>query len=67
MSRSWIQEQFGEPFKYLPPRKRLKKDIGYTDLYHLRKYRIPVSMQIDYDTNEKVEAITYLLSSMVRW
>lgn len=67
MSRSWIQEQLGEPFKYLPPRKRLKKEIGYTDLYHLKNYSIPVSMQIDYDTNEKVEAITYLLSSMVRW
>ncbi|MFP9528442.1 DUF6392 family protein [Pectobacterium brasiliense] len=67
MSRSWVQERFGEPFKSLPPRKRLKKDIGYTDLYYLKNYSIPVSMQIDYDTNEKVEAITYLPTSMVRW
>ncbi|MFP9493879.1 MULTISPECIES: DUF6392 family protein [Pectobacterium] len=36
MLRSWVQEQFGEPFKSLPPRKRLKKDIGYTDLYYLK-------------------------------
>ncbi|MBJ7220583.1 MULTISPECIES: DUF6392 family protein [unclassified Brenneria] len=67
MSRSWVQEKFGEPCKFLPPRKRLKRDIGYTDLYHLKNYSLPVSMQIDYDLNEKVEAITYLPTSMLRW
>ncbi|PWC17626.1 pyocin immunity protein [Brenneria roseae subsp. roseae] len=67
MSRSWIQEQFGEPCKFLPPRKRLKRDIGYTDLYHLTNYSLLVSMQIDYDLNETVEAITYLPTPMVRW
>ncbi|WP_233968615.1 DUF6392 family protein [Pectobacterium polaris] len=67
MIRGWVHENIGFPEKSLLPRKVLKEDIGYTDLYNLKKYNIPVSMQIDYDNNEKVEAITYLLSSMVRW
>ncbi|WP_387491229.1 DUF6392 family protein [Photorhabdus sp. RM96S] len=33
MSREWIHKQFGKPEKSLPPRKRLKKDIGWTELY----------------------------------
>ncbi|GKV79209.1 DUF6392 family protein [Pectobacterium brasiliense] len=67
MIRSWIHQNIKSPDKYLSPRKMLKEDIGYTDLYHLKNYSIPVSMQIDYDINEKVEAITYLPTSMVRW
>ncbi|OCA53228.1 hypothetical protein Phpb_03712 [Photorhabdus namnaonensis] len=35
MSRQWIHEHFGEPEKSLPPRKRLTKKIGWTDLYTL--------------------------------
>ncbi|MEI7411772.1 DUF6392 family protein [Pectobacterium aroidearum] len=67
MIRSWVHENISFPEKSLFPRKILKEDIGYTDLYNLEKYNIPVSMQIDYDANERVEAITYLPTSMVRW
>lgn len=67
MSRSWVHEQLGNPEKSLPPRKRLKKDIGWTELYTLLDFNIPTSMQVDYDLFEKVKRITFLPTSEVRW
>ncbi|WP_391527936.1 DUF6392 family protein [Photorhabdus akhurstii] len=67
MTRKWVHEQFGEPEKALPPRKFLKKDVGWTELYTLLDFRIPTSMQVDYDLLEQVKSIAFLSTSEVRW
>ncbi|MCC8422887.1 DUF6392 family protein [Photorhabdus thracensis] len=67
MSRQWIHEHFGEPEKSLPPRKRLTKEIGWTELYTLLDFCIPTSMQVDYDLLERVRLVTFLPTSEVRW
>ncbi|MCW7761578.1 DUF6392 family protein [Photorhabdus luminescens] len=67
MSRQWIHEHFGEPEKSLPPRKRLTREIGWTELYTLLDFRIPTSMQVDYDLLERVRLVTFLPTSEVRW
>ncbi|WP_219847618.1 DUF6392 family protein [Photorhabdus hindustanensis] len=41
MSRQWLHEQLGEPEKVFPPRKILKKDVGWTELYTLLDFRMP--------------------------
>lgn len=67
MSRSWVHAQLGEPDKFLPPRKRLRRDIGYTDLFTVTDFHIPISMQVDYDLSEQVESVTFLPTSELRW
>ncbi|NHB92849.1 DUF6392 family protein [Photorhabdus cinerea] len=67
MSREWMYKQFGKPEKSLPPRKRLKKDIGWTELYTCLGFHIPISMQVDYDLLERVKEVTFLPTSEVRW
>ncbi|TDB47701.1 DUF6392 family protein [Photorhabdus luminescens] len=67
MSREWVHGQFGSPEKALPPRKFLKKDVGWTELYTLLDFRIPTSMQVDYDLLEQVKSIAFLSTSEVRW
>ncbi|EQB98200.1 DUF6392 family protein [Photorhabdus temperata] len=67
MFRQWVHEQFGKPEKSLPPRKRLKKDMGWTELYTFLGFRIPTSMQIDSDLLERVKEVTFLPVSEVRW
>ncbi|MCC8373735.1 MULTISPECIES: DUF6392 family protein [Photorhabdus] len=67
MIRKWVHEQFGEPEKALPPRKFLKKDVGWTELYTLLDFRIPTSMQVDYDLFERVDSVMFLPTSEVRW
>jgi len=67
MNRPWVHVTFGEPDKFLPPRKRLRKDIGYTELFTVSDFHIPISMQIDYDLHERVESVTFMPTSEVRW
>ncbi|MCT8349812.1 DUF6392 family protein [Photorhabdus temperata] len=67
MTREWVHEQFGKPEKALPPRKFLKKDVGWTELYTLLDFRIPTSMQVDYDLLEQVKSIAFLSTSEVLW
>ncbi|RAX11256.1 DUF6392 family protein [Photorhabdus bodei] len=67
MSREWIHKQFGKPEKSLPPRKRLKKDIGWTELYTCLGFHMPISMQVDYDLLERVKEVAFLPTSEVRW
>ncbi|MBS9431225.1 DUF6392 family protein [Photorhabdus hainanensis] len=67
MSREWIHKQFGKPEKSLPPRKRLKKDIGWTELYICLGFHMPINMQVDYDLLEHVKEVTFLPTSEVRW
>ncbi|MBS9430556.1 DUF6392 family protein [Photorhabdus akhurstii] len=67
MSRQWVHEHFGEPEKSLPLRKRLTREIGWTELYTLLDFRIPTSMQVDYNLLEQVRMVTFLPTSEVRW
>ncbi|EHL6038031.1 TPA: pyocin immunity protein [Escherichia coli] len=67
MSRVWVCDNIGFPAKSLPPRKRLKKDIGWTDLYNLSNFAVLTSMQIDYDLNENARRITFMPTEDVRW
>ncbi|NHB61636.1 DUF6392 family protein [Photorhabdus sp. RW14-46] len=67
MFRQWLHEQLGKPEKALPPRRILKKDVGWTELYTLLDFRMPTSMQVDYDLFERVESVMFLLTSEVRW
>ncbi|GKX63350.1 Uncharacterised protein [Pragia fontium] len=67
MNRAWIHNKFGEPEKALPPRPRLNKYVGWTELYTVMDAHIPTSMQISYDLLERVKSITFLPTEKVRW
>lgn len=67
MTRSWIHEQLGEPDKALPPRKRLRKEIGWTERYTLVDFHIPITLQIDYALNEYVRELAFIPTSEIRW
>lgn len=67
MVRSWVHSQFGSPDRFLPPRKRLRQEIGYTDLFTVTDFHIPISMQVDYDLQERVKEVAFLLTSELRW
>ncbi|MCT8342977.1 MULTISPECIES: DUF6392 family protein [Photorhabdus] len=67
MSRQWVHEQFGEPEKSHPPEMIMKHQFGRKDLYTLLDFRIPTNMQISYDLLDRVEYITFLPTSEVRW
>ncbi|VEJ53572.1 DUF6392 family protein [Pragia fontium] len=67
MNRTWIHSQFGEPEKALPPRPRLNKYVGWTELYTIMDASPPTSMQISYDLSERVKSISFLSTSEVRW
>ncbi|VEJ53573.1 DUF6392 family protein [Pragia fontium] len=67
MNRAWIHSQFSEPEKALPPRPRLNKYVGWTELYTVMDAHIPTSMQISYDLLERVKSITFLPTAKVRW
>ncbi|MGV7962867.1 DUF6392 family protein [Photorhabdus tasmaniensis] len=66
MSRQWIHENFGEPEKFHPPEIIMKQQFGWTELYTLLDFRIPTSMQVDYDLFERVESVIFLPASEVR-
>ncbi|MGV3345006.1 DUF6392 family protein [Enterobacteriaceae bacterium LUAb1] len=67
MTRSWVHSQLGEPDKALPPRKRLRRDTGWTERYTLVDFHIPVTLQIDYDLNEYVRELGFMPTSELRW
>ncbi|WP_387691292.1 DUF6392 family protein [Photorhabdus sp. RM71S] len=67
MSRQWVHEQFGEPEKSQPPEVIMKRQFGWADLYTVLDFRIPTSMQVDYDLLEQVKSIAFLPTSEVRW
>jgi hypothetical protein len=67
MVRQWVHVQIGVPDKFLPPRKRLKKNIGYTDLFTVMGFHIPISMQVDYDLHERVKEVAFIQTADIRW
>lgn len=67
MTRQWVHAIYGEPEKKHPPQVVMKRELGWTELYKLPDARIPTSMQISYDMQERAESVTFLLTSEVRW
>lgn len=67
MVRPWIHNQLGEPDKALPPRKRGRREIGWTERFTLLDFHIPLILQIDYELNDYARKITFLPTSELRW
>lgn len=67
MSRQWVQERIGEPLRSIPPKVVMKRTFGWTDLYEAKGYAIPTSMQINYDVNSYVRAVTFMPTAELRW
>lgn len=67
MSRQWVHENFGEPENSIPPRVIMKQAIGWVERFTVEDFHIPITMQIRYDVAEMVAAVTFLLTSDLRW
>ncbi|MBI0274718.1 pyocin immunity protein [Hafnia alvei] len=67
MSRQWMHENFGTPIRSAPPFVVMKREFGWTDLYEVKERPVPTSMQINYDTLDKVRSVTYMPTSELRW
>ena len=67
MSRKWVNENLGEPLRSAPPYTVMNKDYGWTDLYEVKDYDIPTSMQINYDVADSVRSVTFMPTSELRW
>lgn len=67
MSRQWIHETFGPPCRSSPPEMIMKQTIGWTDLFTLDHFHIPMSMQVNYDLTDMVISIMFLPTSELRW
>lgn len=67
MSREWVHTALGEPERSSPPEVFMKRAFGWTELYTLEGFHIPISMQVSYDLGEMVKSLTFLPTSEVRW
>jgi hypothetical protein len=67
MTRSWVHEQLGTPKVSYPPQIIMKRQFGWKDLFTMVGFRIPTSMRITYDLDDRVKTVTFLPTSEVRW
>ena len=67
MARPWVHTQLGEPDKALPPRKRARREIGWTERYTLLDFHIPLTLKIDYALNEYARKLTFIPTAELRW
>jgi len=67
MSRDWIMNTLGQPVGSVEPRKVLRHSLGWADKYQLDNTPISITMQIDYDLNNFVKEVSYILTSEMRW
>lgn len=67
MSREWVHKKLGTPLRSAPPYVVMKREFGWTDLYEAKERPVPTSMQINYDTLNKVRSVTYMPTSELRW
>ena len=67
MTRQWVHDTFGEPDKSVPPKTVMKIAMGWVDRFTVEDFHIPITMQIRYDMQDKVEAVTFLPTSDLRW
>lgn len=67
MSRQWVHDIFGEPDKSAPPKTVMKIAMGWVDRFTVENFHIPITMQIRYDMQDNVEAVTFLPTSDLLW
>ncbi|CNL02133.1 DUF6392 family protein [Yersinia aleksiciae] len=67
MSRQWMHEQLGKPDKCSPPEVIMRRALGWTDLFTIEGFHIPISMQILYDLQGMVKSVAFLPTSELRW
>ena len=67
MSREWVHENIGAPLRSSPPKVIMRRSFGWTDLYEAPGRTNPTSMQISYDVEDNVRAITFMPTSELRW
>jgi len=67
MSRTWIHHIFGDPEGAVPPRIIMKRAFGWVEKYPLEGFHTAITMQINYDPDEIVKDIAYILTSELRW
>ncbi|MFL63603.1 pyocin immunity protein [Salmonella enterica] len=67
MSREFVLRALGEPEGSVPPRKVLRHSLGWVDKFACNKANVPITMQIDYDLENMVKEVSYILTSEMRW
>lgn len=67
MSRTWIHQAFGEPEGTVGPRTIMNRSFGWVEKYTVEDFHTPITMQINYDLNEMVKEIAFILTSEIRW
>lgn len=67
MSRSWVHNRFGEPFKKAEPRVVMRRSFGWIEVYKIDGQRVPTVMRFDYDLDDNVKDVTFLPIANLRW
>lgn len=67
MSRQWMHKVFGTPDRSSPPEVIMKRAFGWTDLFTLEDFHIPMSLQVNYDVMDMVTSVVFLPTSELRW
>ncbi|HHA2047787.1 TPA: DUF6392 family protein [Enterobacter cloacae] len=67
MSRAWIHQVFGEPEGTIAPRMIMNRSFGWVEKFTVEDVHTPTTMQIDYDLNEIVKEVAFILTSDIRW
>ncbi|EOZ7622513.1 DUF6392 family protein [Enterobacter mori] len=67
MSRIWIHQAFGEPEGTVAPRTIMNRSFGWVEKYTIEDFHTPITMQINYDLDEMVKEVAFILTSEIRW
>lgn len=67
MSRIWIHQAFGEPEGAVAPRAIMNRSFGWVEKYTVEDFHTPITMQINYDLDEMVKEVAFILTSEIRW
>ena len=67
MSRIWIHQAFGEPEGTVAPRTIMNRSFGWVEKYTVEDFLTPITMQVDYDLDDMVKEVAFILTSEIRW
>ncbi|MFD3246236.1 DUF6392 family protein [Rahnella aquatilis] len=67
MTIEWIHKFIGLPDGSIQPRRIGRHNFGLKEKYALKGFQIPTVMQIMYTSEERVETLTFLHASELRW
>ena len=67
MSRIWIHQAFGEPEGTVAPKTIMNRSFGWVEKYIVEDFHTPITMQINYDLDEMVKEVAFILTSEIRW